>query len=322
MSDSSMHAGVSVVVCTRNRSDWLRAMLGSFLESVRHAAPGFPYEVVVVDNASGDDTREVAFDFRDHDRIPLTYVFEPTPGLSLARNTGVRAARHDVVAIVDDDLYFEPGWLGRIAQPFRESAEVACAGGKILPLFEAGRPGWATDDLLAVWATRLGDVRRTIRYPEHPYGANMAVRKRVFEALGGFDTRLGRKPGSLRSNGETEFFLRVSRAGLTIVYEPAAVVHHRVPEALSQPGWICSRYYWQGVSDVILERTVAKRSRASLLKDGASALLGVLRDARGGHLSPRRIRWHLHAMRVDRKARFAYRMGRARQQLLEALTGA
>jgi hypothetical protein len=165
-------------------------------------------------------------------------------------------------------------------------------------------------------------VRRTIRYPEHPYGANMAVRKSVYEAFGGFDLRLGRKPGGLRSNGETEFFRRVSTAGLTIVYEPAAVVHHRVPATMSRPEWICSRFYWQGVSDAILERTVARQSRTSLAREGAAGLLAVVRDVRGGYFSPRRIKWRLHALRVDVRAHYAYRVGRARQQLVQALTGA
>jgi len=297
-------------------------MLGSLLDSIEAAPPDFSFEVIVVDNASSDDTREVVLDVRDRRGAPLRYILEPTPGLCLARNTGVRAAQNEVVAIVDDDLYFEPGWLAHIARPFRESAEIACVGGKILPLFEAGRPAWSTDALTAVWATRLGDVCRRIRYPEHPYGANMAVRKSVYEALGGFDLRLGRKPGGLRSNEEPEFSLRVDKAGLTIVYEPAAVVHHRVSATMARPEWICSRFYWQGVSDAIMECIVVKRSRASLLKDAATGLLAVVRDARGGHLSPRRIRWRLHGLRVDTKADYAYRAGRARQQLLLALTGA
>jgi len=320
MSDSSP-SGVSVLVCTRNRSTSLRTMLDSLLDSIEASPPDFPYEILVVDNASADDTREVAVRFRDRREVPLNYVLEPTPGLCLARNRGVHAARYDVVAIVDDDLYFEPGWLTRIAQPFRESVDVACVAGRILPLFEGGRPAWATDDLVAVWATRLGEVRRTLQYPEHPYGANMAVRKSVYETLGGFDLRLGRKPGGLRSNEEPEFSLRVNRAGLTIVYEPAAVVHHRVSATMTRPEWICSRFYWQGVSDAIMERIVAKRPRASLLKDGAAGLLAVVRDARGGYLSPRRIKWRLHGLRVEIKARYAYRVGRARQQLLQALIG-
>jgi glycosyltransferase involved in cell wall biosynthesis len=295
-------------------------MLGSLFDSIEASRPDFVYEILLVDNASSDDTREVALAIRDQRTAPLTYVLESTPGLSVARNTGVRAARHEIVAIVDDDLYFEPGWLTHIAAPFRESADVACVAGKILPLFEAGRPAWSTDDLVAVWATRFGEVRRTIQYPEHPYGANMAVRKSVYEALGGFDMRLGRKPGGLRSNEEPEFSFRLHRAGLTIVYEPAAVVHHRVSANMARPEWICSRFYWQGISDAIMERIVARRSRASLLKDGMAELLAVARDARGGHLSPRRIRWRLHGLRVDTRAHYAYRLGRARQQLLLALT--
>jgi GT2 family glycosyltransferase len=251
----------------------------------------------------------------------VSYVFEPRAGIAFARNAGVRAAGYDVVAMVDDDVYLEPGWVRHIAQPFIDSPDVACVGGKILPLFETGRPAWATDALVAVWGTRLGDARRAIRYPEHPYSANMALRKSAFETVGGFDPRLGRKPGTLRSNGEAEFFLRISRAGLTIVYEPMAIVHHRVPAAVSQPAWICSRFYWQGISDVILERTVTKRSRAELLRDGLTELLAVLRDARGGYLSPRRIRWRLHGLRVDTKVRYSYRLGRARQRLIQALSG-
>jgi glycosyltransferase involved in cell wall biosynthesis len=313
--------GVSVVVCTFNRSGMLRDTLLSFRHAVASAPPAFPYELIVVDNGSTDETGDVVSAAMGEGAMPLRYLLEPVRGLSVARNSGIRASRHEIVAFVDDDVFVGAGWLHAIARAFAEHPGIACVGGNTVPRFEAGRPPWIDDGLLRYYgSTGSGEVRREMRYPEHPFGVNMAMRRSLFEAIGGFNPSLGRKRYSLLSNEEAELFRRAGAAGFRTLYEPSAVLEHRIPPTRAQKGWILSRSYWQGVSDAVM-RTLDEppSSRGQLAREGFTELAGLLREARGGFVSPRRIRWHLHAMRFEARLRLAYRLGRSRRLLAAAL---
>src|SRR5262249_59818429 len=102
-------AGVSVVVCTRDRPEALARCLASLRSSRAR-----PRELLVVDNASsGDGTQRVVAG------IPgVRYLREPRPGLAIARNTGVRATTGALVAFTDDDVVVDPNWLSHLARPF------------------------------------------------------------------------------------------------------------------------------------------------------------------------------------------------------------
>jgi glycosyltransferase involved in cell wall biosynthesis len=313
--------GVSVVVCTFNRSSLLRDTILSFRQALACAPPAFPYELIVVDNGSTDETGAVVSTAMRECAISIRYIFEPIRGLSFARNAGIRESRHEIVAFVDDDVLVKAGWLHAIARAFAEFPEIACVGGNTVPLFETGRPPWIKDSLLRYYgSTRSGEVRREMHYPEHPFGVNMAVRKVLFDAIGGFDARLGRKQNNLRSNEEAELFRRASAAGFRTLYEPSAVLEHRIPAPRAQERWLLSRSYWQGVSDVVMQSLdEAPRPRGQLVREGFVELGRLLREARGGHVSPRRIRWHLHALQFESKLHFAYRLGKVRQLIIAGL---
>jgi GT2 family glycosyltransferase len=235
--------------------------------------------------------------------------------LSNARNSGARAAKYDVIAFVDDDVFVRTGWLNAIGGAFAAFPQIACVGGNTIPVFESGRPSWVDDGLLPFFgATCLGEARREMRYPEHPFGVNMAIRRAVLDAIGGFNPGLGRTRSGLRSNEESDLFRRASAAGFRTLYEPAAVIEHRVPAGRAQQRWVLSRSYWQGVSDVLMHCVdVGSYSRRQLLREGFGELLGLLRETHGGHVSPRRILWHLHGLPFEAKVHRAYRAGKARQ---------
>src|SRR5271166_3329805 len=230
---------VSVILCTYNRAQ----SLIKALESV--AAQTLPesveWEVLVVDNNSSDQTHEVVEDFCRRNPRRFRYVFEPNQGLSYARNSGVREARGDVLAFVDDDVTVEPGWLENLTAPLL-NGEWAGSGGMTLPPGTFTPPRWLAPDgpynMLGVLCAyfNLGD--QACDLDEAPYGTNMAFRKQMFEKYGEFRIDLDRCGGNTMSNGDTEFGRRLMKAGERLRYEPSAVVRHPVPE-----GRVTKKYF-------------------------------------------------------------------------------
>jgi glycosyltransferase involved in cell wall biosynthesis len=188
-------------------------------------------EILVVDNNSRDRTPEVVEEFCRRHPERVRYLFEPQPGKSHALNTGIRAARGEVLAFVDDDVTVEPGWLEKLTRPLL-SGEHAGAGGRIFPDTAFSPPAWlplsgphSLGGALALFD--CGDDAMDLIYP--PYGTNMAFRKEVFVKYGDFRTDLGPRPGSEIRNEDTEFGRRLMTAGERLRYEPSAVVYHAMP---------------------------------------------------------------------------------------------
>ncbi len=220
---------ITVILCTYNRCRSLAKTLDSVAAS---ALPGsVKWEVLVVDNNSTDHTREVTDDLCRRYPGRFRYIFEPQSGKSYALNTGVREARGDVLAFVDDDVTVEPTWLRNLTASLKDGEWVG-AGGRTLPAQSFSPPPWlplgGPYDMGGVLAALfdLGDRPREL--DRAPYGANMAFRKEMFRKYGGFRLDLGPSPGSEIRNEDTEFGRRLIAGGERLRYEPSAIVHHPV----------------------------------------------------------------------------------------------
>jgi glycosyltransferase involved in cell wall biosynthesis len=250
---------VSIVVCTRNRSDCLPQCLQAI---VAQTLPPRHFEVIVVDNGSSDDTARVAAPFcRQHSHIH--YLREERVGLSIARNTGVRASRGEIVAFTDDDAMPEPSWIERILGRAREMpADVAVIGGDVIPVFEAERPTWLTDPLLRPLSAGLkwSAEPRFLRAGEWLVEVNSAYKRAALETVGGFPENLGRVGESLLS-GEGGINLLIERAGGMLYYDPAVLVRHRIPASRLTRTWFRRRMFWQGVTMNLLMRYVEEAAR-------------------------------------------------------------
>ena len=222
---------VTVILCTHNRC----RILTKALESV--AASKVPdsvtWEVLVVDNNSSDQTREVVEDFCRRHPGRFRYLFEREPGKSHALNAGIRESRGEVLAFLDDDVTVEPTWLRNLTAPLHDG-EWGGVGGRTLPEQTFSRPRWlalegpySMGGVLAALFD-LGDNPCELDRP--PYGANMAFQKKMFEKYGSFRTDLGPSPNPEipRPNEDTEFGRRLMKAGERLWYEPSAVVRHPV----------------------------------------------------------------------------------------------
>jgi glycosyltransferase involved in cell wall biosynthesis len=169
------------------------------------------WEVVLADNGSTDETREVALAFRD--RLPNLQVVDASArrGINHARNQGATAARGEVLLFCDGDDVVASGWLSTM---FRALSAASAAGGALVPL---GGTGTHQPTLPA-------SMRTGRRLPPSPLGANCAVRREVWERLGGFDESFDRGAAD-----EVDFFWRLQLEGYSLVAAPEAVVGYRVP---------------------------------------------------------------------------------------------
>lgn len=216
---------ISVVVCTRERPAVLKRCLDSLATVAKDVA-----EIIVVDNAPHlPETAEIA-----QGREKVRYVAEARPGLSVARNAGMRAASGSIIAFTDDDAVVHPKWAKRIAAAF-SSPDVLCVTGLVLPselrtasqlTFEVELGGFGR-------GTRSHRFRDRVFRPMIPFGApvwhvgagaNMAIRRSALETVGAFDERLG--AGASGCSEDSEFWYRVLTAGYDCQYDPSIVVYH------------------------------------------------------------------------------------------------
>jgi glucosyl-dolichyl phosphate glucuronosyltransferase len=240
---------VTVILCTYNRCNSLATALVSVAESQLPAS--IPWDVLVVDNNSSDRTREVVEEFAQRYPGRFRYMFESQQGKSHALNAGIREAKGDVLAFMDDDVTVEPSWLSKLTAELQTN-RCAGAGGRVIPLWNSERPKWLpeTGNILAPLVLfNPGELPGPLL--EAPFGTNMAFRKDMFQKYGGFRTDLGPRPDNQIRGEDSEFAKRLLGGGEQLYYEPAAVVYHPVtPERLTKK-YFLQWWFDKGRSDVL-----------------------------------------------------------------------
>ena len=238
----------AVVVCTasRGRRVLLRECVETLLDGLRA-----PDEVLVVVDQNPALRAELAGSLAASVRVLQT----ERQGLSEARNVGLRAARSDVVAFIDDDATAEPGWLSSLMEAFEVRGDVLGAGGPAVPRWGAERR-WLPDELLWVVGCTYRGHREDAGPIRNPVGCNMAFRRQELVALGGFATGFGKRGAALETCDETELSLRLERfhGPGRIRYVPAARVRHFVPPARISWQLLVRRSVSEGLSKGRLDR--------------------------------------------------------------------
>jgi GT2 family glycosyltransferase len=212
---------VSVVIVSRGRPDSLTWCLRGVMR-LRYPA----FEVVVVTDPEGGAAVAAA---KLDDAVTL--VPFDVANISAARNAGIGRAAGEIVAFIDDDAAPEPTWLSHLVAPF-EDPQVAAVGG-----FVRGRNGisfqWKArqvDQAGRATPLEVDETRASLPQPEagravKTEGTNMAVRRDVLAALGGFD------PAYRFFLDETDLNLRLAAAGHVTAIAPLAQVHHAYAES-------------------------------------------------------------------------------------------
>jgi glycosyltransferase involved in cell wall biosynthesis len=272
---------VSVVVCAYTLDRW--EDLAAAVDSLRgQTLP--PGEVIIVSDHNPHLYRRVRETWPD--LIALENV--EGRGLSGARNTGVSAARGDIIAFLDDDALAAPDWIERLLAAYRETGAYG-VGGAILPAWAVGRPKWFPAEFdWVVGCTYRGMPQERARV-RNLIGANMSFRRELLEAAGSFQTGMGRIGTRPLGCEETELCIRGSQRvrDAFYIYDPAAVVRHTVPATRGSWRYFVSRCYSEGLSKahvaelVGAEAGLASERSYTLRTLPAGVLRGILDALRG-----------------------------------------
>lgn len=219
---------ISVIIATRNRAQLLKDALQSLFKQERDGA--FDFEIIVVDNNSTDDTKEVVARCAAQFNGKLTYLFEPERGKSAAVNHGIKKAAGSVIAFTDDDVDVDKRWLINIAECF-QSCRCDCVGGRVLPVYPPNTPRWIKDNAMKLSGSIViydyGEETYPYKKPMHEFiGANTAFRKEVFEECGLFRNDLGVGAGLMGE--DVEIIDRLYKNKKALYYCGKALVWHPV----------------------------------------------------------------------------------------------
>ena len=261
--EGAMNIQVSVVIGTYDRARLLEGTLQAL--AAQEVPDALKWEIVVVDNNSGDTTAQVVAAFSKSTPTPVRYVLERLQGIAHARNRGVREARGEILAFTDDDVLPEPDWIARVASAIdRWNADGV--GGRILPKWETAPPRWLAENrnLLARLAIMDFESGQLLVLPlaaePQVWGANMAFRREALEKVGTFDPRLGVVGRKLYRGEETDLIERALKLGLKIAYDPALTVFHRIGTDRVRKAYFRKLFFDAGQGRALMSPVDGRRS--------------------------------------------------------------
>ncbi|HEY1286019.1 MAG TPA: glycosyltransferase [Solirubrobacterales bacterium] len=203
-------------------------------------------------------------------------------GVVGCRNTGVEAARGDVVVLTDDDTEAEPTWIERLESCFADPAVVGVTG-ELLPQWAGGEPAWYPPEFYWVFGCSYTGLPAEVAPVRNPIAANMAVRARQLREIGGF--REGVSPRQLSHRGvviagghaleDTELGIRIGQRWpeMSWLYQPHATVRHAVTHEQATLGYLVRRSFEEGASKAQLAQQVGAQTGLSSERRYVSVVL-------------------------------------------------
>jgi len=250
---------VSVVICahTMERLPHIYKAVDSVL---RQTLP--PHEVILAVDHNQELFRRLGAELGE--RVTLVHNEGSEQGAQGTGNMGIRHCTGEIIAFMDDDAAADRNWLAHLVKHYRDERVIA-TGGRLISAWEERRPPWFAEELdWVVGGTYKGhpETRTEVR---NLILCNMSVRREVFDSAGFFATGLSRCK-NWGTGAESEFFLRVMQRfpGAAVLYEPEAVVHHKVPPRRASLKYVLLRSYNEGFHKALIRKTFAGLCREPL----------------------------------------------------------
>lgn len=241
---------ITVAVCCYNAASYLP----NLIEKLINQDCPIPFEVLVINNNSTDNTEELISHFATTSTIPIRHVSESEQGIAYARNRAIEESLSSrYLAFIDADELPEKTWLQAAVRSLRDDS-VDCVGGRI-SIALPHRPAWLSDDLLPFYgavnhsnqAFRITDGSTPI------WSGNIAYNTRIFQQGLRFDTRYNRK-GKGIGGGEDEIMFRyLLQQHRTLVYEPEMEIVHLIPDEKIKRGYFLKLHYLAGKKNGLYE---------------------------------------------------------------------
>ena len=244
---------VSAVVCTHSLDNY-----PNLVEAVDSLLSQTHPEMEVIIAVDGNaELHERVLAHYSGNKAVKTVLLKENVGVSGARNAGISVAKGDVIAFMDDDAIAEKGWVENLLGTYREY-DAAAVGGKILPVWLGGKPDYLPEELYwLAGITHEGFAEEKVVEVRNTFGPNMSFKREVFQKAGMFNENLGfaRRGTSYIQAEEPEFALRMRRElGKGVIYNPKAVVYHKIPSAKVKVGLLLKRAFYQGYSKALLKK--------------------------------------------------------------------
>lgn len=265
---------ISVLVCTYNRATVLRETLDSLLRL--ETAGQFTYEVLVVDNASTDNTPQFLAEIASRSPVPLRWVREAEQGTVFARNRGIQEAFGQWIASFDDDQLADPRWLLEL-YTLAQTRQARSVGGAV----RLRLPATCDRELSKVCRRLLGESvgweqEQPYTRKEGPGAGNQMLHRSVFQQIGLYD------PAFNRRGEDTDLYRRIRAAGIDSWYTPRAVAWHIIPPQRLDDKYLRSTSIHNGHCFARRDREEWGRLALSLVlaaRVGQAALVNVPRFA-------------------------------------------
>lgn len=246
---------VSVIVCTY-RSDDYENVLDVVASLLNQTYPEI--EIIIVVDGNEQLRKKIATISNTQDNIQVI-ASEESIGASGARNLGIRRARGDLIAFLDDDTVTEKRWIENLVDTYQKKDAIAVAG-KILPIWLAKKPDYLPEELYwLVGSTYEGFAKEGVTEIRNALAPNMSFKREVFEKVGLFNQNFGfarkRASASYIQGEEPEFALRMQNTlGKGVIYNPNLIVYHKVPEWKTRLRILLRRAFYQGYSKALLKK--------------------------------------------------------------------
>ncbi|MDF7810191.1 glycosyltransferase [Hymenobacter sp. YC55] len=249
--------GVSVIVCCHNSA----ARLGATIKHLanQNVSVAIPWEIIIVDNNSSDNTREKAEAEWQHYSlaVPFRVVDESTPGLSAAREKGIGEAVYDFLIFCDDDNWLDPSYVSNAYQLLHAHPQVAVVGGNNIGVFETPPPSWLPFFQHSYAIGTQGKLNfEILEGNQYIVGAGMAFRKTAYTSIKqkGFKFYLTDRIGNkVVGGGDVELCYIFKLAGYQIAYSSALTLQHYMPSGRMTKKYLASMWHQYSYSWLVFE---------------------------------------------------------------------
>jgi glycosyltransferase involved in cell wall biosynthesis len=246
---------ISIVLCCHNSAERLPETLRHLSE--QRAPAGLKWEILVIDNASTDETPKLVEEFSNRNsQLAVRLVNEPRLGAGHARQRGISAAEHDVILFVDDDNWLAADYLSILSETLRQHPEISGLGGSSSACCDGPAPAWLERYQGWYALTGVHADRESVKEEKFLWTAGAAFRREAIHRANALGLPLlvsGRRGDTLDGGEDEELCHLVRLAGGKLFRHSGMHFKHYLPARRLTWEYLRRLHYAAGLVSVKLD---------------------------------------------------------------------